>query len=167
MSMMENQFEGEVHYCQVHTGRDTELRCNRCNRYMCVDCAVSTSVGYTCRECVRRQQDKFYEGTLVDYAVVAAVSAVGGGAVVMASALIGGFFWLAIAVAPALGGLTGQIALRLTGRRRGRQSSYVCAAGTLVGGVLALLMSGGLSVFPMLWLALAASAAYAGFKVSI
>ena len=157
----------EIHYCQVHSDRDTELRCNRCNRYMCVDCAVRTSVGYTCRECVRGHEDKFFEGTLADYAVVAAVSAVGGAIVALGSALIGGFWLLALIIAPALGGLIGQIALTLTGRRRGRQSGYVCAAGLLVGGLAAGLLAVGLGIATLLFLALAASAAYASFKASI
>ena len=71
-------FESDVNYCAVHRQRDTELRCNRCDRYMCIDCARRTPVGYTCRECVRGHENKFYQGTLVDYALVAAVSAVGG-----------------------------------------------------------------------------------------
>ena len=159
--------EGEIHYCQVHSGRDTELRCNRCNRYMCVDCAVRTSVGYTCRECVRGHEDKFFEGTLVDYAVVAAVSAIGGAMGVLGSALIGGFLLLVIIVGPALGGIIGQVALALTGRRRGRQSGYVCAGGVLAGGMAAGLLGGGLGITTLLFLALATSTAYASFKASI
>ncbi len=159
--------EGEMHYCQVHRDRDTELRCNRCNRYMCVDCAVRTSVGYTCRECVRGHEDKFFEGTLMDYAVVAAVSAAGGGVAALSSALIGGFLLLGFIIAPALGGFIGQIALRLTGRRRGRQSGYVCAAGVLAGGLVAGLLASGLGITTLLFMALAASTAYASFRVSI
>ena len=169
MNMTEDQplIEGDIHFCQVHSGRETALRCNRCNRYMCVDCAVRTSVGYTCRECVRGHEDKFFEGTLLDYAVVAAVSAIGGAAAVLGSAWIGGFLLLALIIAPALGGLTGQVALTLTGRRRGRQSGYVCAAGMLAGGILTGLLTSGPGIIALLMLALAASAAYARFKVSI
>lgn len=159
--------EDEMHYCQVHSDRDTELRCNRCNRYMCVACAVRTSVGYTCRECVRGHEDKFFEGTVVDYAVVAAVSAVGGAIVALGGAIAGGFWLLAVIAAPVLGGLIGQIALTLTGRRRGRQSGYVCAVGVLAGGIAAGLLGSGLGIVTLLFLGLAASAAYASFKASI
>ena len=159
--------EDEIHYCQVHSDRDTELRCNRCNRYMCVDCAVRTSVGYTCRECVRGHEDKFFEGTVVDYVAVAVVSAVGGAIVALGSAVAGGFWLLAVIAAPALGGLIGQIALTLTGRRRGRQSGYVCAVGVLAGGLAAGLLGSGLGIATLLFVGLAASAAYASFKASI
>ena len=160
--------ESEVHYCATHPERDTELRCNRCDRYMCIDCAVRTPVGYTCRQCVRGHEDNFYEGTLVDYGLVAATCAIGGALTPFAMMLIGGFLIIGFIVAPAIGGTAAQIALQLTRRRRGRYSGYVAAGGVLVGGLIsALLLVGGLGIFTLLFLALATSAAYARFKVSI
>ncbi len=166
--MSENALENEIHYCALHPQRDTELRCNRCERYMCVDCAVRTPVGYTCRECVRGHEDRFFEGTVIDYGLVAAICAVGGALTTFALLLIGGFLILGFIVAPAIGGAAAQIALQLTGRRRGRYSGYLAAGGILAGGIAsALLFFGGLGIFTLLYLALAASAAYARFKVSI
>ena len=66
--------EGEIHYCAVHNDRDTELRCNRCDRYMCIDCAKRTPIGYTCRECVRGHENKFFAGTTLDYTLVGITS---------------------------------------------------------------------------------------------
>ena len=160
--------EGEIHYCAAHPERDTELRCNRCERYMCIDCAVRTPVGYTCRECVRGHENKFFEGTAVDYGLVAATCAVGGALTPFVMLLIGGFLILGFIIAPAIGGTAAQIALQLTGRRRGRYSGYVAGGGVLAGGIAsALLLVGGLGLFTLLYLALATSAAYARFKVSI
>ena len=160
--------ESEIHYCAVHPERDTELRCNRCDRYMCIDCARRTPVGYTCRECVRGHENRFYEGTLLDYGVVAATCAIGGAVLPFATTLIGGFLLLGIIIAPAIGGTSAQIALQLTGRRRGRYSGYVAAGAVLAGGIAsALLLFGGLGIFTLLYLALATSAAFARFKVSI
>ena len=45
-------------YCEVHPDRETSLRCNKCGRLMCTECAVLTPVGYRCRECVRGQQER-------------------------------------------------------------------------------------------------------------
>ena len=159
---------GDMNYCARHPQRDTELRCNRCERYMCVDCAVRTPVGYTCRQCVRGHEDKFFEGAFVEYGLAAAVCAVGGALLPFVMTLFGGFLLLGFILAPALGGAAAQIALQLTGRRRGRFSGYVAAGGLLAGGVAsALLLVGGLGLFTLLFLALASSAAYARFKVSI
>ena len=167
-SIANTTLDSEMHFCAKHPQRDTELRCNRCERYMCIDCAVRTPVGYTCRECVRGHEDKFYEGSAVDYGLVAATCAIGGALTVFALMLIGGFLILGFIVAPAIGGTAAQIALQLSGRRRGRYSGYVAAGGVLAGGIAsALLLFGGLGLFTLLYLALATSAAYARFKVSI
>lgn len=160
--------ESDIHYCAVHPQRDTELRCNRCDRYMCIDCAVRTPVGYTCRQCVRGHENKFYEGSIVDYGLVAATCAIGGALTPFVMLLIGGFLIIGFIVAPAIGGTAAQIALQLTKRRRGRYSGYVAAGGVLVGGLVsAFLLLGTLNIFTLLYLALATSAAYARFKVSI
>lgn len=166
--MSENALENEIHYCAIHPKRDTELRCNRCERYMCVDCAVRTPIGYTCRECVRGHEDRFFEGTVIDYGLVAATCAAGGALTTFALLLIGGFLILGFIVAPAIGGAAAQFSLQLTGRRRGRYSGYMAAGGVLAGGIAsAFLLLGGLGIFTLLYLALASSAAYARFKVSI
>jgi hypothetical protein len=47
-------------YCANHPGVPTTLRCNRCEKPICIKCAVLTPTGYRCRECVRGQQ-KVYE----------------------------------------------------------------------------------------------------------
>ena len=160
--------ESDIHYCAAHPERDTELRCNRCDRYMCIDCAVRTPVGYTCRQCVRGHEDKFFEGSLVDYGLVAATCAVGGALTPFVMMLIGGFLIIGFIVAPAIGGTAAQIALQLTGRRRGRYSGYVAGGSVFAGGLVsALLLVGGFGIFTLLFLALATSAAYARFKASI
>lgn len=160
--------DSDMHFCALHPQRDTELRCNRCDRYMCIDCAKRTPVGYTCRECVRGHENKFYQGTLIDYALVAAVSALGGALTVLLTSLVGGFLIIGFIVAPAIGGSTAQVALQITGRRRGRHSGTVSAGGLVLGGLAAaFFLTGTVGLFTLIYLGLAASAAFARFKMTI
>jgi hypothetical protein len=126
----------ELTYCAVHPDRETSLRCITCNRYMCVDCAVRTPVGYRCRECSRQQQDKFFTATSNDDIVIFGVCAV---LTAIAAAILGrvGFgIWISLILGLPIGGLIGEAALRATGRRRGRQSHVVAAAGAVIGGIV-------------------------------
>ena len=60
--------------CANHPDRETMLRCNRCDKPICYQCAVRTPVGYRCKECVRGQQ-KVYETTVTRDLVVGVVIA--------------------------------------------------------------------------------------------
>ncbi len=125
----------EPTFCEVHPTRETSLRCNKCGRLMCTECAVLTPVGYRCRECVRQHEDKFFNASQYDYLIVAAVAAglTGVGAVI--ASMIGFLLLIIIASIP-VGGAIGEAALRATQRRRGRYSGHVAAAGVVAGGLI-------------------------------
>lgn len=125
----------EVTYCEVHPTKETSLRCNKCGRLMCADCAVSTPVGYRCKQCVRQHEDRFFTATQNDYVIVAAIcvalSVVGG----FLASLVGFIILVVIASIP-VGGFIAEVALRAVQRRRGRYSGQVGAAAVVVGGFM-------------------------------
>jgi len=41
-----------VPFCYRHPGRETYIRCTRCDRPICPDCMIVASVGHQCPECV-------------------------------------------------------------------------------------------------------------------
>jgi len=46
-------------YCAFHPKRETQLRCNRCDKPICIKCATHTPTGYRCPACIRSQQKVF------------------------------------------------------------------------------------------------------------
>ncbi|MGB8646611.1 MAG: hypothetical protein WCF84_15330 [Anaerolineae bacterium] len=185
---MEAKATSNVMYCTNHPQTETLLRCNKCDRPMCLKCVERTVVGYRCKECLGQQRVGYYNSTAFDYVLAAIVglilSVIGG--VVMS--FIGGFWLFAIFVGPAAGGIISEGARRVIGRRRGRYIWMVVCATIIVGGLLGganiglvgmliALLSGQAGLFSQLgmrfllniglwiYLALAVSTAYARLRV--
>jgi len=130
----------EVHYCEVHPDREATLRCNRCERYMCVQCAVQTPVGYRCRECVRSQEDKFFNASQSDLVITGTICLVLSGIAGWIIGQIGLWLLLVIILGAPVGGLIAEVALRAVQRRRGRYMKQVSTAATAIG-----------ALFPVIW----------------
>lgn len=119
--------------CANHPNVETYLRCNRCGKPICTQCAVRTPVGYRCKECVRAQQQVFYtDFRPVYYLVVVAVA--------LPLALIGGWLipqlgWFAVVLGPLAGSLISHAVHWAIRRRRGQYVwliTCICiGAGTL------------------------------------
>ena len=62
-----NQVSSEALFCYNHPNRETLLRCNKCDRPICTECAILTPTGYSCKECVRSHQKKFETAQWLDY----------------------------------------------------------------------------------------------------
>lgn len=126
----------ETAYCTVHPDREATLRCNKCGRPMCVQCAVQTPVGYRCKECVRGIQDKYYTANPADDWIAAGVAAAATAIVgyILASVGIPLFFVLILAF-PVGGGIS-EVIVRVTQKRRSRNMARVSAAGVVVGGLV-------------------------------
>ena len=161
--------EAAVTYCANHPDRETRLRCNNCEKYICAQCAVLTPTGYRCRECVRGQQKIFETAKSTDYLIAFIVAALLSAIGAWISSFISFF---TILLAPVAGTVIAE-ALRLaTGRRRSPLLFRVAIAGVAVGAaplvllpLLFLLTGGGLGgifgvIWPILYAALAAPITY-------
>ena len=162
--------EAQKTYCEVHPDRETALRCNRCNRLMCTECAVLTPTGYRCRECIREQSKVFDTAQAQDYAfgfIAAAILSYLGSWV----AQFLGFFLLFIA--PAIGVGIAEVVRRVVNKRRSKPLFITATAGVVVGGVINVLpllfvafLGGGFQVlagliWPAVYVVMAASTFYA------
>lgn len=126
-------------YCVNHPDTETLLRCNRCERPICLRCAVLTDVGYRCKDCIRGVQASYFNAIPTDNLVGFGVALV----VTTIAAPIAGFvfglvpFFLGIILAFAIGGAAGgalaQIIRTSVGRRRGRYLRHFTLAGIILG----------------------------------
>lgn len=149
-------------FCANHPDRETGLRCNNCDKYICAECAVRTPTGYRCRECVRGRQKVFETATSTDYVVAFVVAATLSAVGAYLAARIGFF---TILLAPAAGSLIAEAVRIVTGRRRSpalfRTAAVAVGLGAAPFVVLPLayvLMGGGMgAIFSVLWPLLYAS----------
>lgn len=148
---------GEL-YCYRHPDRETRLRCNSCDKPICVECAVQTPTGYRCKECVRGQQKIFNTAQVSDYifgAIVAAILAYLGAYVTQ---LIGFFIFFIFLISPAIGVGIAEVVRRVIKRRRSKRLFQVIAGAAALGGLvklipslLALIFFGSFDLFGLIW----------------
>jgi hypothetical protein len=73
--------------CTFHPKRDTQLRCNRCDKPICIQCATHTPTGYRCPECIRSQQKVFVTTKWFDPLIAALIT----GAISILGSLFGAY----------------------------------------------------------------------------
>jgi hypothetical protein len=125
-------------FCAYHPNRPTSLRCNRCGRPICTECAVLTPVGYRCKTCVREQQKVFETAYWYDFAVAFVVAGVICGAGSILTAWIGIF---ALIVAGFVGSIAARAVQWAVRHRRSRYMWLAAVAGGIAGCVPSLIPS--------------------------
>lgn len=60
--------------CAFHPKVETQLRCNRCNKPICIKCATHTPTGYRCPDCIRSQQKVFITTRWYDHIIAAVIT---------------------------------------------------------------------------------------------
>ena len=144
-------------YCYIHPDRETGLRCNRCERPICAQCAVRTPTGYRCKECVREQQKIFNTAEWYDYLIgfgtTVVLSLIASILLSVISGFIGFFMWfVSFAIAGAAGVFIANATQTALRKRRSKQLFWVVAAGVVVGAlpvILFLLFTG--NFFSIVW----------------
>lgn len=127
--------------CANHPNRATRLRCNRCEKPICTQCAVQTPVGYRCRECVRDQQSVFETAGTTRLLLAGLLSAVSVG---LATTLLGFLGFWGLLLAPVAGGGIAEGIRRVI---RGKWSRRLPLASS-VGGALGVLVYLAVRILP-------------------
>lgn len=117
-------------FCVNHPDVPTNLRCNKCGTPICPRCAVSTPVGYRCKNCVRSQQATFYTNLWYDYPLAAAVSLAIGGVAQVILFLVP-YLLVVLFAGVLVGGIVAEAVRLVNGKRRG-QYTWLAVAASLV-----------------------------------
>ena len=128
----------EVLYCANHPGRQTHLRCNRCAKPICTSCAKRTPVGYRCPECIREQEDTFYNAKPLDYLITVLIA--------LPLSIIAGYIapligFFVIFLSAGVGTLIGRFVLWAIGRRRGRWIPLMVGVLVVIGAAVPYLLA--------------------------
>lgn len=128
--------ELNVTYCKNHPSVESTLRCNRCDKPICVKCAVLTETGYRCKECVRMQQKTFDTATSIDYLLAIGIAVI---LALIGSVIVSRIGFFTIFLAPVAGIIIAEAIRRAIQRRRSKQLFQATAVATAVGGLLPML----------------------------
>lgn len=101
--------------CAFHPKRETKLRCNRCNRPICVKCAKQTPTGYRCPECIRDQQKAFITVKWYDFLSAILITGLFS---FLGSLLAVPFGFFTIFIAPVMGTITEFVVRKVISNRR-------------------------------------------------
>ncbi|MER3413403.1 MAG: hypothetical protein C4341_04030 [Armatimonadota bacterium] len=129
--------------CYRHPNEETTLRCSKCDRPICVRCAVLTTVGYRCPEC-GRESSAVRTVPAPQLALGAIVGAAGGFIVARFVPLF--FPLLTLLFAPVAGGAVAAIAMVAMGKRASALVGALAAAGFLFGSVWSAVAAGAANV---------------------
>jgi hypothetical protein len=132
-------------YCANHPTVETVLRCKKCEKLICVKCAVRTPTGYQCKECVRGQQKIFETSKAYDYVTgfiaAAFLSGLGSFLVGLLATFIGFFgIFITFLASPTAAVLIAEAVRLVTGRRRSPKLFKVVLVGVVLGAIPLVLL---------------------------
>ena len=118
--------------CYKHPNRESTLRCNRCDKYICTSCAVHVPTGYRCKDCIREQKKVYDTALIQDYVlavVIAGVLAYIGGNI----SQVLGFFTLFLA--PSAGIIIAEVSRKVVSKRRSKTLFQLVTGAVVLGGL--------------------------------
>jgi hypothetical protein len=129
--------ESETLTCYKHPGRETLLRCNKCERPICTQCAVQTPTGYRCKECVRGQQKIFENARILDFFLAVLI----GASLTFVGSYIPSFLgFFTLLATPIMGTVIVEVIKWATGKRRSKALFLTATAAVILGSLPVLLM---------------------------
>lgn len=137
-AVLEEGDDGEVMHCTWHPDRETGLRCTRCGRPMCPECARPHPVGWRCKECAKELRSPLYKVTPAQYAGAVIVGTLVSTAIAAGLYLIGGMWFIVIFIAAGAGGVVAEAVSIGGGRKRGKGMQIAAAVAVVIGALIAI-----------------------------
>ena len=132
----------EALYCTWHPKRETLLRCARCSKPMCPDCAHQHPVGLRCKECRKELRSPLYQVSAAEGIRAALAAGLLSMAATLLVSLVSSFgMIIGLIVAAFSGSYIADLASAAGGRKRGRGIQIATVVGMVIGiGMLWTLM---------------------------
>jgi len=124
-------------YCVNHPQTETSLRCNKCEKPICVKCALLTPTGYRCKECVKGQQKIFETALWYDYVIAFIISSV---LAYIGSRIITSLGFFSVFLAPVAGVIIAELIRAVTKRRRSKRLFQMTALATALGSLPVIIL---------------------------
>ena len=142
--MTDTEITPTATYCYAHPGRETSLRCKRCEKPICASCAQRTPTGYMCKDCVNQHQKIFDTAVWYDYLTVFFTSAILSGLAAVATIIITSIIWgfFIIGLAPLAGTMIANVTRRFVKNHRSPMLNTTLVVGMILGALPVLLLSG-------------------------
>jgi len=122
-------------YCANHPGVETTLRCNKCGKPICANCAVRTPTGYRCKECVRGQLKLFDTAQWYDYLLGFGTAGILGFLASLLASLISRLSfigWILIVIGAPTAGMVIAEGVRLVTRKHRSRPLFITIAAAVV-----------------------------------
>ena len=150
---MTEELHDEYQVCYKHPDRKTLLRCNKCGKPICPECAVQTPTGYRCKDCIKSQQKVFDTAEGKDYIIGAAIAAVLGflGAFLFQMITFLPAYITALIISVACGRLICAAVRAAVNKRRSSNLTKTVAAAAGVGALLGVLQNIIVNINIMSW----------------
>jgi len=139
--------------CATHPDVETNLRCGKCGKAICLKCQVQTPVGVRCSDCAKVYKLPTFRVSAKHYLIAVGV---GLGMAIVCGLAWGAidwvipFFSLNLLLAPAAGYAIGEVTSLSVNRKRGRWLAVVAGIAVVISYVITLLLFPGGLPFGMI-----------------
>lgn len=136
--VLQREGEAAALRCTWHPDRETGLRCARCGRPICPECARQHPVGMRCKECAKELRSPIYKVSPLQYVGGFVVGLICGFVAGLLSLILGRFWFLMIFAAVPAGTVIGDAVGWGAGRKRGRGLQITAGASVVIGTLIAI-----------------------------